>query len=297
MKNLIRFTILMIGLMCACSVQAQLLWKITKKGMSQPSYIFATHHLVNTNIIDSVKGFLPAFESAKQVVGELNTTTVPTSEVRQLVKKNIYISSDTTLEMLFTKDEYARVDTCIRHNFKKITLATMNKVTPSYIQNNLEIMNYIKMGGEYNTKDHLDSYIQKKAYKEGKKIIALETYEQQASTMFGTSLRRQAELLVCFVDNLEDYIKRDIKVTEYYKKQDLQSIYKMSKQSTGTICDSTKGENESLLDNRNKAWMPKLKEYINSAPTFIAVGAAHLTGPSGLLSLMKKAGYKISAVK
>ena len=51
---------------------------------------------------------------------------------------------------------------------------------------------------------------------------------------------------------------------------------------------------ERLLDNRNRNWIPRIEEYLhNPKPYFIVVGAAHLGGPNGLLSLLKGRGCTI----
>ena len=59
-------------LIVAAPSQAQLLWKISGKGLAHPSYMFGSHHLAKLSIIDSIKGLKPAFESTKQVVGEID---------------------------------------------------------------------------------------------------------------------------------------------------------------------------------------------------------------------------------
>ena len=49
-----------------------------------------------------------------------------------------------------------------------------------------------------------------------------------------------------------------------------------------------------LLENRNKAWIPKLIAMLNERHTyFITVGAAHLVGPMGVPNLLRAAGYKV----
>ena len=49
-----------------------------------------------------------------------------------------------------------------------------------------------------------------------------------------------------------------------------------------------------LLVERNKNWLPKL-EALFSRPrrAFVVVGAAHLVGPDGLISMLKAKGYTI----
>lgn len=48
-----------------------------------------------------------------------------------------------------------------------------------------------------------------------------------------------------------------------------------------------------LVSERNAAWMSRLVPELNSGNAVVAVGAAHLPGPDGLVSLLTKAGYRI----
>jgi uncharacterized protein YbaP (TraB family) len=49
-----------------------------------------------------------------------------------------------------------------------------------------------------------------------------------------------------------------------------------------------------LIDQRNQNWVPKIEEYLRSGKTyFVVVGAGHMGGPGGLLSLLRARGYTI----
>jgi uncharacterized protein YbaP (TraB family) len=51
---------------------------------------------------------------------------------------------------------------------------------------------------------------------------------------------------------------------------------------------------ERLLDARNRNWIPKIEGYLRSGQTFfVVVGAAHMGGPNGVLTLLRARGYKI----
>ena len=55
----------------AFSANAQLLWKISGNGLTQPSYAMGTHHLATLSIKDSIQGLQAALDNTKQVYGEL----------------------------------------------------------------------------------------------------------------------------------------------------------------------------------------------------------------------------------
>ncbi len=76
-----------------------------------------------------------------------------------------------------------------------------------------------------------------------------------------------------------------------YKQRNTDSLYAFMK-STGASEDF---ETE-LLDKRNKKWIPVIEGAITEKPTFFAVGAAHLGGPDGVLSLLRKQGYKLTPI-
>jgi len=49
-----------------------------------------------------------------------------------------------------------------------------------------------------------------------------------------------------------------------------------------------------MLDDRNRAWLPKIEKMLNKRGTyFITVGAAHLVGPNGVPNLLRADGYKV----
>ena len=53
---------------------------------------------------------------------------------------------------------------------------------------------------------------------------------------------------------------------------------------------------EAMLYKRNDDWIPKLQELFAEKDAFVAVGAAHLVGPRGVLTSLKKLGYTVERV-
>ena len=52
---------------------------------------------------------------------------------------------------------------------------------------------------------------------------------------------------------------------------------------------------ERLVNARNRAWIPKIEKFIESGQTyFVVVGAGHLGGSNGVLSLLRAKGYQIA---
>ena len=53
---------------------------------------------------------------------------------------------------------------------------------------------------------------------------------------------------------------------------------------------------DELLTNRNNNWIPVIEKQIKIGSTFIAVGAMHLPGETGILNLLKQKAYIVIPV-
>lgn len=54
---------------------------------------------------------------------------------------------------------------------------------------------------------------------------------------------------------------------------------------------------EIMVAGRNRSWMPALRTTVDEGRAVIVVGAAHLPGDDGLLSLLRQAGYRVEAIR
>jgi uncharacterized protein YbaP (TraB family) len=285
-------------LLIAAPSQAQLLYKISGKGLAQPSYLFGTHHLAKLSIIDSIKGLRPAFESAKQVIGEINMKDMMNPQTMATMQQKMMLGGDSTLLSLLTPEEQKKVDACIKEYLPGATLDMVKKMRPSALSNQLTVIMMAKQLGGFNMQEQLDTHFQKEALAKGKEVAALETMDLQLNVLFlGTSAQRQKVLLMCLIDNIKKEAQKALELTAYYNHQKLDAMYKLSQEKDNNQCDATQAEEDALIKLRNNAWMKKLPEMMKAKSSFIAVGALHLAGPIGLVAQLKKAGYTVTPVK
>lgn len=84
------------------------------------------------------------------------------------------------------------------------------------------------------------------------------------------------------------------KMMEIYKNKDIEGMLKMMSDSDNKI---TSENQDILLNDRNKKWIPIMIKTMIDKPTFFGVGAGHLAGENGVIKLLRKKGYKVEAVK
>ena len=76
-------------------------------------------------------------------------------------------------------------------------------------------------------------------------------YQFQFNLLFnGYSLQRQAQLLMCTINNINTEVESLKKLTNAYMRQDLNQMLRISEERKGNQCDPTPGEEDAMIYNR-----------------------------------------------
>lgn len=290
-------------LLAAITVQAQLLWKVSGNGLQKPSYIIGTYHLAPVSFTDSIKGLKAAMDATEQVYGELVMADLTSPENMQKMQTAMLLPDGQTLDKLFTADEMTRINALVKSVLgvdmtNPMVAQQLGKLTPYALQVQLGVLIYLKKHPGFNPNEGFDSYFQKEAAAKGKGVGGLETFDFQINTLYkSATMERQKQLLLCMADNLEFTEEQTENVVKAFFTQDLDGIEKAMDAKLNNTCDGTPEEKETLIYSRNDNWMKQMPEIMKQKGTFFAVGAGHLPGERGLLAQLKKAGYTVEGIK
>ena len=290
-------------LMASVSLQAQLLYKISGKGLTQPSYIVGTYHLAPASFVDSIPGARQAMDSCQQVYGELPMDKMANPDSLAMMQRAMMLPDGMTLDKLLTADEMARLNVYMKSVMgmdmtNPLVAQQMNSMTPMALSTTLTVMSFAKKSKSLDMMNLLDSYFQKEALAKGKSVGGLETMSHQIKVLYeGKSLDRQKEILMCQVDNADFMEKMEDGIFNAYFAQDLDAISKAMDMKQNCHCDATPEEEAAILSIRNANWLTKMPDIMAQKPTLFAVGAGHLLGDKGVLNLLRQAGYKVEPVK
>lgn len=288
---MLKFIIIGLVSIFSSTIQAQqrklensLLWEISGQNLKKPSYLFGTYHFAGQDFLDTMNVLKEKLQEAKIVVGEVlldNTLAV---------KMGPYMKMDNeTIDQLLSPADYLKVAAYLKQT-TGFDLALFKKMKPVVIQMTILQFTAPKTISEKNIA--LDQFIQDFAKKNNKKVLGLETIEDQAQLLFGSSLERQAQLLVKNVNEAEKTRQEGEKLYAYYCAQNLNELEKLLHKTE----DFTPEELDKMLKNRNQKWMNQLGNLILEGNIFIAVGAGHLIGEEGLINLLRKKGYVVKAI-
>lgn len=111
-----------------------------------------------------------------------------------------------------------------------------------------------------------------------RKAVPDRIYEAQLRGAFGPAAARAFARTVTALNQGDYATVLDVANAGYQNPADAATLYRL------------------MVDERNRAWMVPLRRYLDEGNAVVLVGAAHLPGKSGLISLLRKVGYQIEPI-
>jgi uncharacterized protein YbaP (TraB family) len=259
-----------------------LLWMISGKDLSRPSYVFGTFHMMCKSdfaITDPLKEKLSATE---QFYGELDMDD-PGLQMSMMSKMRL---KDKTLKDLMSEADY----TTLSENFQRVTgmqLQLFNQFMP-FMSLSLLTLNSI----ECSDKIQPEGEFVKLAQQQKLPILGLETIDDQIEAINSQPLDSQLHSLKKMVLAYDSVKQSMNKMIAVYKENNVDKLYDFIRANSN---GDDRFETE-MLAKRNKRWIPIIEKAMHEKPSFFAVGAGHLGGNEGVLELLRKQGYTLTPV-
>ena len=264
-----------------------LLWRISGKNLSKPTYIFGTMHMLCADDIQLSDSLKQAIRGADKVYLELDM-----DDMMQVLgaMSHMTMRNDTTLADLLTAEEYKKVKNFFQENSGLIPFTMLEKFKPLLIESMI-----LKETATCDNMIVMEQLVMEEARENKKEIKGLETMDFQLGIFDRIPYKLQAEQLVKMVENAgHDGDDKEMKeLTEAYRQQQLDIMDDLTKKEDMGIQNFT----DLLLYNRNADWANKLAGLMPANSLVVAVGAGHLPGEKGVLNLLRKAGYRVDPVK
>ena len=282
--------------------QAQILYRISGKGLEKPSYIVGTYHLAPASFADSIPGMKTAIEGTQQVCGELDMMDSFKPENAARLMQSQMLPEGTTLASLLTSEQLERLNKLLLEEMgsnlnDEAFAAQIDKMTPAALSTTLSLSSYMKKVESFNPMELIDNHFQMLALQNGKAVKGFETVDFQMGVLFGAPLEKQVNDLMCMVDHFKDTEEMVDLITTAYFSQDLTQIEEAMEQESKIDCGTTEEDEDILINNRNRNWVELMPDMMAEQPTLFVVGAGHLCGEKGVLKLLEKAGYTIEGMK
>ena len=224
---------------------------------------------------------LDAFNSSKKIIFEVDL-----SKPENVKSLQAFAVSDPNFIKAFSEDEMKKMDSVLVA--QQLSIKLLDYASP------VAVISLFSMNG-FNCPDptKMKSYeveLAALANSQGKAIGELETPDFQFNLLKDLITPK---LFMESVFQLDKYPALTAKMVEAYKTENLEELTKLLEDSAWMTVE----QKDKLLIDRNLNWSNLIPEIIKDQSSFIAVGAGHLAGGKGLISLLRNKGFTVEAVK
>lgn len=264
-----------------------LLWEITKKGMTKPSYLFGTMHVSSKMVFHLSDSFYLGIKNADVVALETN----PGTWQEDFSKYNLEGGFGSWRNRDSEPTDFLSINTFRSLPYEKLLEAALSS-QPSMI-NNFLYRNNRYGSADFEEDTYLDLYIYQVGRKWNKKLSGVEDFHQSMTLMreayADAAKDKKGRQRRYSSDNEFSYGKLE----EAYRTGNLDlldTIHKVNSRSDAF--------DEKFLYRRNEIQAANIDSIIRTkASLFVGVGAAHLPGERGVIEMLRRMGYKLRPIK
>lgn len=260
-----------------------LLWRVSGKGLSKPSFVFGTAHIICTDDYIWTDKMSSALKSCEVLCLEMN---LDNPAEMQKVMAGMADATGKKLDAYFSIEQYTRLQNFFSDTLH-LPITMFEAMKPTALLGVLE-----QYGANCGTAaESYEMNLIKKAKENGQKISGFETAEEMLALLDRIPDDTVVKATLAMISDFSENRAYNRRIIDAYRAGDVNTIYDLVHNSGGL------GSNEAyLIDNRNKNWLGIMKTQMPQSATFYAVGAGHLGGNNGLIALLRSAGYTVTPV-
>ncbi len=276
-----------------------MLWRIEKPGL-QPSYLFGTMHSTDPRLDRVVARTRPLIARSRSVAVELAELVTPglkDSALAQIAAAG-QAQSGNALEGLWPPDNRAFVETALLQ--RGVPPERAQRLETWYLIVALSLPPCERLRRRLG-QISVDEKIGLAAVKAGRKPIGLEKLDEQIAVLRQIGGINPSIALIETAGRIQQNADMRETMTRAFLGDRLGELVALSRMN-----EITSGETpgwaarqfvRTLLDDRNAVMLERARPLLETGGAFIAVGALHLPGENGLVSLLRSARYKVSVVR
>jgi uncharacterized protein YbaP (TraB family) len=262
-----------------------LLWRIEKPGAA-PSHLFGTVHLADKRVTALPDAVRKEFGAAKAFAMEVASDQ---SSIAILAARMVYMDGRdlprVAGEGLFRKVVPLAADLGLPAEMARMFKPWAMVLLLEMPQQQME--------------DVLDFMLHRMATEQGKSLSYLETVDEQVAAFERMSEAEQVALLKLAVETHSESKAQAEKLIQAYLQRDLRLMWQIGEAEVAQHPDLKPIKevfDRRLLFDRNTRMVERMQPLLRAGAAFVAVGALHLYGDKGLLSLLAREGYRVTRV-
>ncbi|MWB93627.1 TraB/GumN family protein [Flavobacterium sp. GA093] len=285
MKNTIKLLGAVLAIFFSVTTYAQsqssklensLLWEVSGNGLSKPSYLYGTIHMICSADYFLSEKAKKAFDATNKVVLEINI-----SDPKEMTDLQQMAMGKEPLSKTLSPSDLAKL-TGILQNAGGLTVQQVDSFSLFTVMSLITMKTF----GCTDLKFYEMGFIEK-AKERSLPVAGLETVKEQMGVFAKAYTDTEMIAMLEKSDPAET-----AKMVALYKEENIEGLYEV----TTDVNITSEKTKKAILDDRNLNWIKTMPGIMQNESTFFAVGAAHLGGELGVINLLRKAGYQVKPV-
>lgn len=274
-----------------------LLWKVEKAGV-EPSYLFGTIHMTDERVTTLSEKVRSAVQSSRRVALELADMS-PDAMTKAMGKAAPLLINPTGngLDRQLTPSEFRTFRDTLAEAGLPREFAGL--VRP-WVGHMLLSMSACERQRHSSGLKIVDMRIGELGREAGAEVIGLETIEGQLAALAGVPNAQQVELLkmsLRLAPRIDDMMETMVLL---YTRRQMGVAWPLGlamAEKAGVSASAFQGFEREILTKRNYKMRDTALPLLQEGRLFMAVGALHVIGETGLVELFRQKGYKVTAVE
>jgi hypothetical protein len=258
------------------SQHSSVLWKVSGNGLSKPSYLFGTIHMVCAADFTLWPKAKTAFEQTNQLALEINM-----SDPQEMQEAQKLAMGSQPLSQVLSAEQKKKLEAILQKN----ALGSLAQYDTFTLETIMSLV-FMKSFGCADLKFYEMEFITMAAQSQ-KPVVGLEKVSEQIDILNQSFTDDQ---MMAYLDEISPKMCADL--VQEYKSEDIDGILKLIADDDSIDAEAQK----TLLHNRNERWVKVMPAMMQKQSVFFAFGAAHLGGSQGVIALLRQAGYHVQPV-
>jgi len=260
-------------------------WQVTSG--SNTVYLGGTVHLLRPADYPLPAEYEEAYQASEEIYFETDLSEMMSMAVQTQMLQALTYQDARTLESVLSAEAYTALSNYVAS--VGMPMMMLEKFKPGMVISTLQVLEFQRIGF---TPQGVDAYFNTRAVGDAKPVGQLETVMEQIGFLASMGEGNESEFILLSLEDLEETasVMDDMIAAWRTGNND-----RLADLFVNDMRREAPDLYDSLLRQRNLAWIPQIEQMLRDGDTeFVLVGAAHLVGNDGLLTLLEAKGYAVN---
>lgn len=289
MKNIAKYLILFlfVGFVPA-HADGPARWQV--KDNDTTIYVYGTIHVLKPELKWQTPGMTADFDKASQIIFELAPDQLTPQVMQPLLFSKGMFGPEDSLENYLDQETYTLLSDRLSSTGMPATMISQMK--PWFAGMMLAQVAFSQAG--FTGEIGVEKMLSQRALKNKQHMSGLEKADQQIDYFATMPMDEQVSFLQISIEDFDKAGEQINDMLDAWIKGDVDLLAALLNESMLAIPDIY----DRLIIQRNKNWITQIKGFMQKPGIFfMAVGAGHMPGDGGIITLLRQAGYEVRRVE